>query len=117
VILQTTSGLHPGASWPRALGVGGEGYKKQKQKTTKKNQPTRALYFCYVLFLSLIIDVVRKKSYFYTLNKPVSCDSFSCSCLSVSQRYRHVMASVTLLLKWLRDSGNPRAHGGHGGCY
>lgn len=43
--------------------------KKKKQKQTKKS--TRALYFCYILFLSLIIDVImRKKSPIFIL--PIS---------------------------------------------
>lgn len=56
---------------------------KKKTKTDKKNPPELCIFVTYCF--SLIIDVImrrKKKSYFYTPNKPVSCISFSFSCLS-----------------------------------
>lgn len=68
----TASTLQPWALWEGAVGEGWVRGKKKTQKQTKKL--TRALYFCYILFVSLIIDVIirgKKKSYFYTPIKPV----------------------------------------------
>lgn len=56
------------------------------KKEQQQQKSTRALYFCYILFLSLIIDVImrgKRSPIFILPNKPVSCISFP-SCLSHS---------------------------------